>query len=185
MDDHLDLIGPQAEQMARLDHLQRLVEHGGAVDGDLDAHRPVRMRGGDFGRDCGHLFACVIAEWSAGRGQDDALDCMALVFLQHLEDGVVFAVDRQQRRAMFGNRLHHHLARRNQRFLVGERDSAAALDCGHHRSKTSATDNCRHRHVDRPCRSFDQRCTASCCHDPAARQRGAQFGQARLVADDG
>ena len=42
MHQHLDPLGVNVEERLRLDHLQRLVEHGGAVDGDPLAHVPVR-----------------------------------------------------------------------------------------------------------------------------------------------
>ena len=44
MHQHLDLLGVNVEERLRLDHLQRLVEHRGAVDRDPLAHVPVRMR---------------------------------------------------------------------------------------------------------------------------------------------
>ena len=44
MHQYLDRLGVNVEERLRLDHLQRLVEHGGAVDRDALAHVPVRMR---------------------------------------------------------------------------------------------------------------------------------------------
>ena len=57
-----------------------------------------------LGRHIGHLLAGPGAKRSAGRGQDDPLDSVALVFLQHLEDGIVLAIDRDQPAAAFVER---------------------------------------------------------------------------------
>ena len=74
VDHDLDLVGGYAEVFARLDHLHRLVEKRGAVDGDALAHIPVGVCRG-LGQRCGfELFEGPVAEGAAGGGDDDAFD---------------------------------------------------------------------------------------------------------------
>lgn len=115
--------------MPGFDHLQRLVEHRGAVDRDLQAHRPVRVGACGFHRHVSHVTQRGGAERAARRRQDDALDRVALVLFQHLENGVVLAVDRKQLAAAFADRCDEQVAGRYQAFLVGKGDIGAAA-CG-------------------------------------------------------
>src|SRR3546814_17539673 len=67
-----------------------------SVDGDLGAHVPVRVRHRLGRRDRGHLGAAQGAERAAGGGEDEAVDALRPVEVEHLEDGVVLRVDGQQ-----------------------------------------------------------------------------------------
>ena len=64
----------QAEQPARLDHLQGLVHQRGRVDGDFAAHAPGRVAQGLLDGDVGQLGAASAAERPAAAGQHHALD---------------------------------------------------------------------------------------------------------------
>ena len=86
---------------------------------------------------------------------------------------------------MLGHRLHQHLAGRNQRFLVGERDGAAALHRRHDGGQPRAADNRRDCHVHGPRRRLDQRLRAARRCDPAGAEGFAQFGQAALITNNG
>ena len=63
----------QREQPRRLDQLEALVHHRGAVDGDLGAHRPDRVAQRRLRRRARHLLAAGGAERAAGGGQHDPL----------------------------------------------------------------------------------------------------------------
>ncbi|OPZ89130.1 MAG: hypothetical protein BWY73_01565 [candidate division TA06 bacterium ADurb.Bin417] len=73
----------------RLDHLQGLVDHGGAVDTDLAPHLPDRVGQGFGYRD---LPAPAAEKGAAAGGQEDPAHRPVRVGSQDLEDGVVFAV---------------------------------------------------------------------------------------------
>ena len=88
--------GSQAEQPAGLDHLQRLVHQRGRIDGDLRPHAPGRVPQRLVDGDVGELGPAAAAEGPAAAGQDDALDGVRRAALDRLEDGAVFAIDRQQ-----------------------------------------------------------------------------------------
>ena len=51
-----DAIEPDRKQVMRLDQFEALVEHRRAIDADLGAHVPVRMRNRLFGRDRGKVI---------------------------------------------------------------------------------------------------------------------------------
>ena len=103
--DHLDAGAGHAEQQAGLDQLQPLVHQRGRVHRDLAAHEPVRMRAGLVRRDACQLLAACRQERATRGGQQDAPHARAAPRpasqrgRQALEDRVVLAVDRQQRRA--------------------------------------------------------------------------------------
>ena len=72
MDHHLERIVRQAEQVVRLDHLERLVRERRAVHGDLAAHAPRRVLERFFDRGARHPLGGPLAERPAGRGEDQA-----------------------------------------------------------------------------------------------------------------
>ena len=93
--------GGRGEQVGGLDHLQALVHHGGGIDRDLGAHRPVGMGDGLLRR--GRRPSASRrpgAERPAGGGEDQARrPAAAHAGLQHLEDGRVLGIDRDHRAA--------------------------------------------------------------------------------------
>lgn len=139
--------GPEAEKVPGFDHLQRLVEHRGTVDRNLQAHRPVRVGARGFHRHIRHVTQRGGAEGATRRRQDDPLDGVALVLFQHLEDGVVLAVDRKQPAAARPDRCDEEIAGRYQAFLVGKGDIGAAAGRGKRRRQAGSTDDCRHHPV--------------------------------------
>jgi len=85
-----------------------------------------------LGRRCAvEALHLPFAERAAARGQRDRVDMRRIVAGKALEDRVVLAIHRQQRRAGARHRGGHHLSGRNQRFLVGKRHGLATFDCGH------------------------------------------------------
>ena len=87
----------------RLDHLQALVQHRGRIDRDLAAHAPVGMGAGLRGRDVVQVFEVATAERAARGGEQQAAHAgrrrvgrARPATVRHaLENGIVFAVDRQ------------------------------------------------------------------------------------------
>ena len=75
------------------------------------------------------LLRAQTVERPARAGQNEALDLTAVAAaLQALEDRAVLAVDGDDLRAVFFRRVHHKLARADERFLVRKRDAFFLLD---------------------------------------------------------
>ena len=113
MDDDLDHAFSGIEQPARFDDFQPLVHHGGRIDRNFAPHYPVRMRACLIGRHVVQALARDVAERPAGSRQHDAAHAGSRKITgkrarQRLEYRVVFAVDRQQGRAMRAHRLHEY-----------------------------------------------------------------------------
>ena len=121
MNDHLNAVVLHAEKPLGFHDLQRLVEQGGAVDGDFLTHDPVGMLqrlclGG--AADGGFIPR---AERPAGAGQDDLVDGIARRTLQTLENGAVLAVHRQEGMlARLPGCFHHQMAAGDQCFFIGQ-----------------------------------------------------------------
>nr|GEU28237.1 hypothetical protein [Tanacetum cinerariifolium] len=157
VDHDLDAVGRGAEQPVGLDHFQALVHHGGGIDRNLAAHRPVRMFARLLGR---HVFQrgdVAREEWPAGCGEQDlghagrrvAHGRHAAAKLRHrLEDGVVFAIDGQQDGAGFGHGVHEQLAGHDQRFLVRQQDFLAGAGGGQRGRQARGADDGSHHAVD-------------------------------------
>jgi hypothetical protein len=119
----------------------------------------------DFGGDGCHLFPGEITEGAAGCGQDDALDCVALVFLQHLKYGIVLAVHRQQLAAAAGDGRGEQIAGGDQALLVGKSDVGAVGRCRQRRGKAGDADDAGNQQVGVPRAGFDQCGRARACLD--------------------
>ena len=63
VDDNVNIVVIHSEQVVRLNDFQPLVHQSGRVNGDLLAHRPVRMRGG-----LGHSDLCDMEMRCVGIG---------------------------------------------------------------------------------------------------------------------
>ena len=75
-----------------------------------------------------HLFPRRVQKRTARCGQDQPADAVNVLSLQALEDGTVFAVDREQPDIVLPHLLHDQLAADNKGFLVGERDVLAGFN---------------------------------------------------------
>ena len=139
MHQHLDLRRRSSEQPVGLDHLERLVHHGRGVDRDLATHHPVRVAAGLLRRHVGHRFRRAVAERATGCGEQDAAHARRTqvareIARQALEDRVVLAVDRHQRRAVTAQLADEQAAGHHQRLLVGQQHPlavASRLERGH------------------------------------------------------
>ena len=83
-----------------------------------------------FGCGVRHLLPAPAAERAAGGGEQDAADAgrartTVVTGGQALEDGVVLAVDGQQRRAVHARQFRQHRAGQHHRFLVGQQQALA------------------------------------------------------------
>ena len=94
MNHNLDLIGLEIEQ-PRLDDFQGFVHQRRRVDADLRADFPGRVLQCILGRDMGQFFSGSPSERAAGRREDDSADLPPRPRFEGLEDGRVYAVDRQ------------------------------------------------------------------------------------------
>ena len=147
MDHHLDLRRRHAKQVARLDHLQRLVHHGGRIDRDLASHDPVRVRAGLLGRDRVQGGGVAGAKRPARRGQDEAVNALGpggRVVRQGLEDGRMLGVDRQQGGAALAHGLQKHLGAHHQGFFVGQQQALARAGGGQAGREARRADDGRH-----------------------------------------
>ncbi len=126
----------------------------------------------------------VQVERTAGGGEDDTLHRMLLVVLQRLEDGAVFAVDRNQPAAAFGNGAHEKIAGGNEAFLVGKGNIGATLRGGQRRREPGRADDCRHHPFRRHGGGFDQGILARAGGDARPGQGILQILIALLVGSD-
>ena len=134
MDDRVDLTQRQAVEPHGLDDLKAFVHQGRGVDGDLRTHCPVRVLERVGLRLSRKLLRTQTVERPARAGQNEALDLTAVAAaLQALKDRAVLAVDGDDLRAVFFRRVHHKLARADERFLVRKRDAFFLLDGGKRR----------------------------------------------------
>ena len=67
-------------------------------------------------------------KWTTGGGQPDAMDLVATPATHALVDGVVLAVDRQERLALAARFGGDEIAGGDQALLVGEADGLAGFD---------------------------------------------------------
>ena len=156
-----------AEQPVRLDHLEPLVHQRRRIDRDLPAHPPGRML-----QRVGRRSPLRVPTPARPRnGPPEAVRIEpphlgAVAAVQALVDGVVLAVDRQDRDAAPARRLGDDAAGHHEHFLVGERDRLAVLDRREHRferfgAATRRRARGRRRDARRPRRGRRGRCRRS------------------------
>ncbi len=185
MNDDLDALAGKSEQMMGLDHLETLVHHGGAVDRDLGAHRPIGMLHRLGWRHRRHGGKRTLAEGAAAGGEHDALDGMRLIALEDLEDGIVLAVDRQEAGAVALRFRRHERAGADQGLLVGERNQGAPPHCRQRGGEPRRADDRRHHPVRRTGRRLDHGVGAGGDLDAASLEQRLQRPVAALIGDDG
>src|SRR5688500_18477720 len=93
MDDDVDTIHFDAEQPARFDHLQALIEERSGIDGDLPAHDPRGMFEGAFDGDLREFFLWRAAEWSTRSSEQQPAHRFNRFAIKALENCGVFAID--------------------------------------------------------------------------------------------
>ena len=126
----LHLLHRQAIEPHGLDDLQSLVHQCGGVHRDLRSHVPVGMAHGIRRRHVLQLVEGPSVERPAGAGQQDTPHLTPVpAALQALKHRAVLTVHRHDLRAVFLRRVHHQLTGAHQRFLIGQRDAFAFLNC--------------------------------------------------------
>ncbi len=152
VDDDLDHVRRRIKQPACLDNLEALVHHGGRIDRNLASHHPVWMGARLIGCHVGQIGQGRIAERATGCSQQNFLDAALIetprkITGQRLENGIVFAVHRQQRRAMLTHRVHEQLAGHHQHLLVGQHDLFTGARGGERWFQASGADDSRHHSI--------------------------------------
>ena len=145
MDQHIEPFGWHVEQHLRLDQLQPLVHQRGRIDGNLAAHRPPGVPAGLIRCGGGDLPGRPGAEWPTGRGEDQPAHGLLRIHAgtavgQALEDGVVLAIDRQQRHAGCPAGAGKQRPGHDDRFLVGQQQCL----CRPGRSQCGRQTGCPH-----------------------------------------
>eukprot|EP01136_Pigoraptor_vietnamica_P026049 Opistho-1_new@80667 len=150
VDHHLDLRCGQAEQVAGLDDLERLVHHGGGVDRNLATHHPVGMGAGLVRGHPAQRVRVAGAERPARGREHDLFHPTGpggRVFRQGLEHRGVLAVNGQKGRPAFAHRLHEEFAPHHERFLVRQQQFLARARGGQAGGQAGRADNRRHHRV--------------------------------------
>ena len=184
MDQYVDLVRGQAEQIRGLDDLQPLVHHCGAVDRNLGAHVPGRVRHRLFRCRLRHGRQICFAERTARGREDEFFDRSLGLGIQHLIDRVMLGIHRQQRRAASPHTIHHQRTGRHQAFLVGERHHGAAFRGRQGRFKPTGADDRRHHPFRRPRGGIDHRVGPGRDLDSGPGQRLLQRSIAVPIGDD-
>ena len=136
-----NLVGPEAEEPAGLDHFEGLVHERGGVDGDLGTHAPGGMGQGLLGGDVRKFFGRTAVEGSAAGGEGDVVDFGAAAGAEGLEDGGVLAVDGDDFGVVAASQVHNQVAGHDQGFLVGQGEAFAALDGGQSGGEAGGADH--------------------------------------------
>ena len=135
-------IGGHIKKPRRFDKLQSLVHHCSRIDGNFCAHAPVRMLERLLNGYVFQVITCSAEERTAGSGQNKAFDALLSgASLKRLEYCGMFAVDRENRHALFFGAGRYKLAAGNKSLLVGEGNIIARLDSGKGRLETGYADN--------------------------------------------
>jgi hypothetical protein len=129
VDHHFQRIVGQAEQMVRLDQLQRLVGESGAVHGDLIAHAPGWMLEGFLHGGVPHSLWLPFAKRPT-RGRQNETGQPAVASGDALKHGAVLGVDRHDLATAGARRLRYEVARHDQRLLVGQSHPLAGPERG-------------------------------------------------------
>ena len=106
------------------------------------------LRGGDAGKS----IQIGVQKRPARSGENQRLHtgCAQIAvkfFRQHLENGIVLAVYRQQPGTMCAHGVHKQAAGHHQGFFIGQINGCTRLGRGQRRHQTGSTDNGRHHRV--------------------------------------
>ena len=152
---------------------------------NLGAHVPVGVGDGLFRRRLRHGLHRCLAERSARGGQHDLLHTVRALEVEHLVDGVVLRIDREQRRPAALDLGQHERAGADQALLVGKPDDGSLRgrrECGAKPGR--ADDPCHDEIGGRGC-SLDQGVRSCSCRRLGAGERFLEGAVERGVADDG
>ena len=99
-------------------------------------------------------------ERSAGCGDDDANQFLAIAGTERLKQRIMFGIGGQDAGAGLGRALHEKITGANQAFLVRQRDGGAAIDRGQSRFQPGGAADGGHDPIRRPGGRFDDRALA-------------------------
>ena len=121
--------------MMRLNHLEALVHHARAIDGDLRAHLPCGVTQRLSARRTLDIALLPCAERPARRGQYQPRYGIAALRLKTLEDRRMLAVHRHDGLMKRRRLSHDQRAAGHQRFLVGQQQPPGHVQRRHRRRK--------------------------------------------------
>ena len=153
------------------------------IDRDLGAHPPIGMGHRLERGHRRHLRQAVAPEGPARGGQDQALDALAGLAAQRLEDRVVLGIDRQKQGAAAFDLGHQQRAGADQAFLGGERHHRAPAHRSEGRAEAGGADDRRHDPLGRAAGRLAQTVAARGDRNVAAGERLLEPQVARGVAD--
>src|SRR5687768_3162010 len=128
MDDDVHTIHFDAEEPARFDHLQTLVEERGGIDGDFLAHHPGGMFERAFNGDFREFFFRRAAEWPSRSRKQQPPHRFDWLAIKTLENGGMLTVHRQHPYAMLRGFAHDDLTGHDQDFLGSDGDVFAGAN---------------------------------------------------------
>jgi hypothetical protein len=138
VDHHVDPVERDVEEQVRLEHLERLVDHGRRVDRHDGAHDPGGMRQCLGRGDVGQRLPGTAAERAAAGRQDQPADLLAAAPAQALRQRRVLGVDRNHGRAG-AHPLGHERPAGDQGLLVGEGQRAPGVERRERRRQTDGS----------------------------------------------
>ena len=151
MNQHLNLLGRNAEEPLSLCHLETLVHQRRRINGNLGAHIPGRMLQRIGSGNLLQLLVGKVAERTARAGKEELLYLVITLAHQTLEDGAVLAIHRKDRHMVFLGKIADQLTSHHQGLLVGKTDLLASLDGMDGWLQTGKTyHGCKH-HINRLC----------------------------------
>src|SRR4030042_3595677 len=150
MKDNTDVIVGDPEKRVGLNHLESLIDHGSAVNGNALSHFPGGMRQHlALGEPAKVLFA-IRGKRAAGSGKIYPAKLAVgtgawMPCVQELEERVNLAVDRQNFGVAFASPLKHKTAGSDNRFLIGERNALGVRQVSQQGLKRRDSGNCHER----------------------------------------
>mmetsp|Transcript_13547 Transcript_13547/g.21621 ORF Transcript_13547/g.21621 Transcript_13547/m.21621 type:complete len:229 (+) Transcript_13547:647-1333(+) len=158
---HFNLLMRTAKKFFGFNNLQRLIEHRGTVHGDPLSHIPIGMATGLLRRSPCHIFKRPIAERAATRGDNDPLHRSHILADQPLKHRRMLTVYWKDTRIEFFCCPHNQPPGCDQRFLVGQSQCRALLQCNQPRRQTGSANNRAHHPIRWPrCGLADRRRTS-------------------------
>ena len=136
-----DAVGRDAEEVRRLDDLEAFVHQRGTVHRDFRPHVPRRVAERVLDAHGGELLTGITVKRSARGGQEQALHFPVPPAREALENGAVFAVDRQKLRPALLRAAHDDFPGDDKRLLVGKGKAPPGIEDGEGREQTRLTEN--------------------------------------------
>ena len=138
-----------------------------------------------LGRRLCHGLHRRLAERPARGGEHDLLDALCALEVEHLVDGIVLRIDREQRRAAALDLGQHERAGADQALLVGEADDGASRGCRERGPEARCADDPGHDEIGGCGGGLDQGFGACRCDGLRACERLFEGTVKRGIADDG